>query len=187
MTIRKFLLPTIFLLAGCGDNADPVEVQAPAAEHSVFNVETDNTTIKHLLPAIRSRLPGLDKYASQFQKVSVEQNNWLTITFHVPDEAKIPVDYMTFGHNCFIEINAEGTAVKIPKAPCKALMLDRNADDIDSEQVFELPNKEASNHVTELAGDIEILPATPDNKPPRPGCLKVFSPNEETKWSCPVK
>ncbi|HBV4911587.1 TPA: hypothetical protein ACWX8T_004853 [Serratia marcescens] len=136
--MRKLFLPLVFVLSGCGDNADSTDTSSPANEQTVFSVKTDNSTINQLLPAIRARLPGLDKYATQFQKISVEQNYWLTIKFRVPDDAKIPNDYMTFGHNCFIEINKEGTAVKIPKTPCKALMLDQNADNVDSEQWFEL-------------------------------------------------
>lgn len=136
--MRKLFLPLILVLSGCGDNADSIDIASPANEQTVFSVNTDNSIINQLLPAIRARLPGLDKYANQFQNISVEQNYWLTIKFHVPDDAKIPNDYMTFGHNCFIEINKEGTAVKIPKTPCKALMLDQNADNVDSEQWFDL-------------------------------------------------
>ncbi|WP_048822611.1 hypothetical protein [Morganella morganii] len=186
MTIRKIFLLLVFVLSGCGDNADPVDTSDSPEELSMFSVETDNSTINQLLPAIRARLPGLDKYASQLQKVSVEQNYWLTIKFHVPDDAKIPNDYMTFGHNCFIEINKEGTAVKIPKTPCKALMLDQNADNIDSEQWFDLSiarNRDASNTPDETR---EILPATPDNKPPKPGCLEIYHPDKDSKWNCPV-
>lgn len=52
MTIRRFLLPMIFLLAGCGDNADPIDVQSSAANHAVFSVETDNPIVKRELPFI---------------------------------------------------------------------------------------------------------------------------------------
>lgn len=131
---RSLLLLLVAALVGCGEPTDKPEEN----QQQKFTVSTDNETVNKLLPSIRTALPGLDKYAIQFRDVSVEQNYWLTIKFHVPDDAKIPNDYMTFGHNCFIEINKEGTAVKIPKAPCKALMLDQNADNVDSEQWFEL-------------------------------------------------
>ncbi|WP_315850831.1 hypothetical protein [Yersinia intermedia] len=184
--MRNLFIPLIFILSGCGDNADPADASASAKEQAVFSVETDNSTINQLLPAIRARLPGLDKYASQFQKSSVEQNYWLTIKFHVPDDAQIPSDYMTFGHNCFIEINKEGTAVKIPKTPCKALMLDQNADNIDSEQWFDISTTKGGAASYEPAKTREILPPTPDNKPPKAGCLQILSPNEDTNWNCPV-
>lgn len=146
--MRKFILPIVFIFSGCGDNAEPADVSPPATEHSVFKVDTDNATVNHLLPSIRAKLPGLDKYASQFQKISVEQNYWLTIEFHVPNDAQIPVDYMAFGHNCFIEINKEGTAVKLPKTACKALMLDKNAEDIDSEEWFDISISNTTPSVT---------------------------------------
>lgn len=184
--MRTLFLPLVFVLSGCGDNPDPADAAASAKEKAVFSIETDNSTINRLLPAIRGRLPGLDKYASQLQNVSVEQNHWLTIKLHVPDDAKIPNEYMTFGHNCFIEINKEGTAVKIPKTPCKALMLDQNADNIQSEQWFELSPDMNGSVSNKLAEEREILPATPDNKPPKQGCLQIFSPAEDTKWNCPV-
>lgn len=184
--MRKFFLPLIFILSGCGDNTDPAAAPSSVEEQSVFSVETNNSTINQLLPEIRARLPGLDKYSRQFKKVSVEQNYWLTIKFHVPDNAQIPNDYMTFGHNCFIEINKEGTAVKIPKTPCKALMLDQNADNIDSEQWFDISTTKNSTSSNEPAETREVLPPTPNNKPPKPGCLQIFTPNEDTKWNCPV-
>lgn len=131
--MRKLLLSLVLILSACNDNSD-------APKQMIFSVNTDNVTVTKLLPVIRKSFPGLDKYSDQFQKISVEQNNqYTTIKFHIPDNAVIPVEYRATGHNCFIEINKEGSAVKIPKTPCKAVMLDHNADTIDSEQWFSLP------------------------------------------------
>ncbi|EAV6568923.1 TPA: hypothetical protein N3J09_000878 [Salmonella enterica subsp. enterica serovar Panama] len=132
---RSLLLLLVAALVGCGEPTDKPEDN----QQHKFTVSTDNETVNKLLPSIRAALLGLDKYSVQFKNVSVEQNYWLTIKFQIPENANIPKDYMAFGHSCFIEINREGTAVKIPKTPCKSVMLDKNADSIDSEQWFDIP------------------------------------------------
>ncbi|KLU14275.1 MULTISPECIES: hypothetical protein [Xenorhabdus] len=124
--MRNLLIPTIFLLAGCGDATEnSVQIEPEKAPIPVFSITTDNATINQLLPAIRHLLPGLDKYSEQFQNKVIEQNRFLTIKFRIPDNAQIPVEYMASGHNCFIEINDDQTGIKIPKSACQATLFDQ--------------------------------------------------------------
>lgn len=181
--MRGSLLLLISILVGCDESSS---VNTAPHKSTVFAVDTTNATVNKLLPSIRLALPGLDKYSEQFQNISVQQNYWLTIEFHIPDDANLPTDYMAFGHNCFIEINKEGTAIKVPKRPCKAIMLDRNADAIESEQWFDIASTKTEIPLATSSEKREILPPTSNNKPPKAGCLQIFSPNEETKWNCPV-
>ena len=128
MTKRKFLLPTIFLLAGCGDNADPAEAQSPSVEHSVFSVKTDNPIVKRELPFIRQQCPGLDKYAANFEKFEVSDDSIrpvTTVQFHIKDDNNIPNDYAASGHNCFLFISNNAQEVKISKSACQSVCLDR--------------------------------------------------------------
>ncbi|WP_420065962.1 hypothetical protein [Pectobacterium colocasium] len=311
----KFVIPMVLILAGCGDEPEnsvqPEPKQAPAP---TFSITTDDTDINRLLPAIRHLLPGLDKYSEQFQEKVIEHNRFLTIKFHIPDNATIPAEYLATGHNCFIEINKEGTAIKVPKSACKSVVLNRVVQDLDSDYWFylnadqltytpydftKLNNKErvdigvtylktmwdtvqevkqktdwqpddfpnygrlfrqlenegkqfvmegdmfpaygscrtaganaqswwseqisslkdlSSNDPQKVSSAVkqikrqydlynenaarcskeirqappvkqktEMLPPTSDNKPPRPGCLKVFKADNTTEWSCPIK
>ena len=128
MTIRKFLLPTIFLLAGCGDNADPAEAQSISVEHSVFSVKTDNPIVKRELPFIRQQCPGLDKYAANFEKLEVSEDSIrpvTTVQFHIKDDNNIPNDYAASGHNCFLFISNNAQEVKISKSACQSVCLDK--------------------------------------------------------------
>lgn len=174
MTIRKFLLPTIFLLTSCGDNADPIDVQGPAVEHSVFSVETDNPIVKRELPFIRQQCPGLDKYAVNFEKFEVYDDNMrpvTTVQFHIKDVNNIPNDYAASGHNCFLFISNNAQEVKISKSACQSVCFDK-ADVPGGDLIVKL--------------DKENVPMTNDGTPPREGCLRVFSSTPDSdSWSCP--
>ncbi|CAM3725674.1 hypothetical protein [Xenorhabdus thuongxuanensis] len=124
--MRNLLIPTIFLLAGCGDVAEnSAQIEPEKSPSPAFSITTDNATINQLLPAISHLLPGLDKYSEQFQDKAIELNRFLTIKFRIPDNAQIPIEYMASGHNCFIEINDDQTGIKIPKSACQALLFDQ--------------------------------------------------------------
>ncbi|WP_225087454.1 hypothetical protein [Pectobacterium colocasium] len=310
----KLAIPMVLILTGCGDEPEnSVKSEPEKAPAPTFSITTDAPDINRLLPAIRHLLPGLDKYSEQFQEKTIEHNRFLTIKFHIPDNANIPAEYVATGHNCFIEINDDRTGIKIPKSACQATLFDRQdvlpnsdywvyfyPDDLtytphdfanmsneeriktaknylntvaktiesvqqkDSWIGYDFPNygrqfkyiayegrrfltqdviqpyssctmvgfradnwwgeqisfahDPASNDPQKMASamqriktayndykisaaecskDIksvpekpkptEILPPTPDNKPPRPGCLMVFKADNTTEWSCPVK
>lgn len=309
---KMFLALALSLLFGCDSGADGVS-NSPSTPSIEFSVKTDNVIVNKLLPAIKNLLPGLNRYADQFDNIRVEQNYWLTIEFHVPENANIPKEYLSQRNNCFIEINKEGTAVKVPKRACKSVALDKVVQNLDSDYWFYLnadqlayqpydftklsdsarvdigvaylkkmwdtvqtvkqktdwqpedfPNfsrlfkqleDEGKQFVAEgdmfpaygsckLAGanvqnwwseqisslkdlssndpqkvssalkriarqydvyeesavscskeirqsppvkkKMEVLPPTSDNKPPRAGCLMIFTPDDKTKWNCPV-
>ncbi|WP_038907907.1 hypothetical protein [Dickeya oryzae] len=311
----KFAIPMVLILAGCGDEQEnSTKTEQKKVPAPTFSITTDDPDINRLLPAIRQLLPGLDKYAEQFQEKAVERNRFLTIKFHIPDNATIPAEYAATGHNCFIEINKEGTAVKVPKSACKSVVLNRVVQGLDSDYWFylyadqltykpydfaKLNDKEridigvtylkkvwdtvqevqqktdwqpddfpnygrlfrqlenegkqfviegdmfpaygscmmtgayaqswwseqvgslkdlSSNEPQKISAAVKqikrqydlyyesavscskgirqappkpkrtvTLPPTPDNKPPRPGCLAVFKPDDTTEWTCPAK
>ncbi|ELW9028218.1 hypothetical protein QP556_11795 [Citrobacter freundii] len=134
---KVFLAFALSLLFGCDGGQEGVS-DSPMPKPVEFSVQTDDVTVNKLLPAIKNMLPGLNRYADQFQNTHVEQNYWLTIMFHIPENAKIPADYLSQGNNCFIEINKEGTAIKVPKRACKSVALDRVVQDLDSDYWFYL-------------------------------------------------
>ena len=284
--------------------------KTPEAKQVVdgFAVKTDKPLVNEMLPYIKEVCPGLDKYAPQFTDIHIEENRLTTIAFHIPDNAKIPHSYVAQGHNCFIEIEADGTSIVVPKEACQSVCMDtvhdplwrgRNdrfylsddavvtvskrtsastnkgkieqasayiaeldreidsvlklkADEINLNlisnkfrtlkvkgEVFrqELPfvelghcysmgvaanfwwqanvdaslspgeesaavirrasssyfdeKKKCQLQIKELANPKKkkaevILPPTADDKPPRPGCMAIYGP-EETTWSCPAK
>ncbi|MFE8048769.1 hypothetical protein [Brenneria goodwinii] len=312
--MRKMLISAIFFLAGCGDEPENIAQTEPekAPTPPAFSITTDDPVINQLLPAVRHVLPGLDKYSEQFQEKVIEHNRFLTIKFHIPDNANIPGEYIANGHNCFIEINDDRTGMKIPKSACQSTLFDRQdvlpnsdywvyfypddltytlydfaqmsneeridiaknylqkiAETLESVQqkndwvAYDFPNygrqfrqiehegkrflsqdviqlyssclmtgskakswwSEQVSSVKDLTSNdpqkiapalqriesiyqayqmnaaeclkdiktappkskpTEILPPTKDNKPPRPGCLMVFKPNDKTEWSCPI-
>lgn len=131
------LVISVFFLTACS-----------AEKQTIFTVNTDNKTINTLLPKIREIFPGLDRYASQFQDIQVQSNYYLTIKFRVPDGANIPKAderVMASGNNCFIEINREGTAVKIGKTGCRLLALDRATPEYTNEHWFSLSASQTGN------------------------------------------
>lgn len=107
----------VSLLMGCGAESP----KAPVA----FNINTDNELVLKTLPATRMACPGLDKYAGDFQDVRVENHYRTTIVFHVPDQSRIPDAYKAGGHNCFIEIEGDGSAILIEKLACKSVCLNQ--------------------------------------------------------------
>ncbi|QST27743.1 hypothetical protein JRC42_19590 [Escherichia albertii] len=316
--MKHFFLPLgvcALLLSGCGDEPD----DSAQAEHKqepapVFTAPNADPAVNKLLPAIRHLLPGLDKYSAQFQEIKSTNDFFLTITFKIPDDAKIPNEYAAHGHTCFIYISRDQRSIQVPKEACQSVMLDRDKslpgsdywmhfypDDLtytpydftkmkDKERVdtgvvylkkvwdtvqevkqktdwqpYDFPNygrlfrqleDEGEQFVTkgdmfppygscrmvganaqiwwsELTGslkdlssndpekvtpavkrivrqynsyeesakscakeireappvkeEMDELPSTPDNKPPRKGCLAVYHPDNPTTWSCPKK
>lgn len=309
----RFTIPMVLMLAGCGDEQEnSVQPEPEKAPAPTFSITTDDPDINRLLPAIRHLLPGLDKYSEQFQEKTIEHNRFLTIKFHIPDNASIPAEYVAAGHNCFIEINDDRTGMKISQSACLATLFDRQSVQINSDYwVYFYPNDLtypphdfanmsnaeridiAKNYLNKVAKTIESaqqkgnlagydvpnygrqfgyiagegkrfltqdviqpyssclmvgfrahewwseqirfahdpapndpqkmasaiqriktaydgykisaaecskdiksvpkkpqpterLPPTPDNKPPRPGCLMVFIPDNTTEWNCPI-
>ncbi len=114
-----------YLLAPGAEKSPNTSSSAPSAKNPVFTVNTDNSSILKALPATRMACPGLDRYSDQFQDVRVERLYRNTIVFHVPDASKIPGTYMAGGHNCFIELDADGKSIFIDKKACKSVCLDQ--------------------------------------------------------------
>lgn len=190
--MRNGLVLTSLLLLGCDDGHDKHgQIEPEKSITTTFSIATDNTAINQLLPAIRHVLTGLDKYAEQFQEKTVEQNRFLTIKFRIPDNAAIPSEYSAKGHNCFIEINDEHTGMKIPKRACQATLFDRqealpSSDDWVYFNSADLTHSKDIKTAQDKPEQTEILPSTLDNKPPRPGCLAVYKPDNTTEWRCPI-
>lgn len=194
--ISTFLF--LHLLVGC-DKSDKenTPVNATVTNASVFTVNTDNTLVQKTLPTIRQLCPGLDKYAGEFSDINVDDGYYFrtTLKFHIDENAKIPNEYAAQGNNCFIDINDDST-VTIHKSACQSVCLDHESS--HDELMFNLPkttdtsstNKSVTNISNTTHDNIkegwEILPPTPDNKPPRAGCLMVFKPDDTTEWSCPI-
>ncbi|EEZ6284043.1 TPA: hypothetical protein RHX63_003052 [Escherichia coli] len=174
MTMRKLFIPLIFVLSGCGDNTAPADMSTTTKEHEVFSVETDNSVVNRELPFIRQQLPGLDKYAGSFEKIEVSKDSErpvTTVQFHIKDENNIPSDYIASGNNCYLFISNNAHEVKIPKSACQAVFFDKT----------DVPGGDL---IVKL--DKENLPMTDDDKPPRAGCLKVYSPDPDNDyWACP--
>ncbi|ENO0459652.1 hypothetical protein ACAK56_003691 [Salmonella enterica] len=170
--MKRFFVPlgvAALLLAGCGDD----DVAKPAAP-TTFNVETDNPIVKRELPFIRQQFPGLDKYAANFEQFKVYDDTMRPITtveFRVKDENNIPGSYIASGHTCFLFISNNAHEVKISKSACQSVFFDR----------VDVPGGDL---VVKL--DKEKVPMTADQKPPREGCLMVFSPEPNGDyWTCP--
>lgn len=170
--MKHFFLPLgicALLLSGCGDDG-AAQPTAP----TTFNVETDNPIVKRELPFIREECPGLDKYAANFDKFKVYKDGMrpvTTVEFHIKDENNIPGDYIASGHTCFLFISNNAHEVKISKSACQSVCYDR-------------ANVPGGDLVVKL--DKERVAMTADKKPPREGCLMVFSPEPNGDyWTCP--
>ncbi|MCC8420907.1 hypothetical protein [Photorhabdus thracensis] len=127
--MRNLLIPTIFLLVGCGDETEnSVQIESEKAPVPVFSIATDDPAINQLLPTIRKMCPGLDKYADQFTDITVYENSYpsrTTIKFHIDENAKLPNDYMANGNNCFLDIEDNETVLSISKSACQSVCLDQ--------------------------------------------------------------
>ncbi|WP_052760868.1 MULTISPECIES: hypothetical protein [Photorhabdus] len=127
--MRNLLIPTIFLLAGCGDETEnSVQIESEKAPAPVFSIATDDPAINQLLPTIRKMCPGLDKYADQFTDITVYENSYLsrtTIKFHIDENTKLPNDYIADGNNCFLDIEDNETVLSISKSACQSVCLDQ--------------------------------------------------------------
>lgn len=168
--MRQLLLPLVLLmLSGCdGDST----VQQPVP--TIFDIKTDNPIVKRELPFIRQQCPGLDKYVANFDQFKVyddKQRPVTTVEFHVKDENNIPGNYIASGHTCFLFISNNTHEVKIPKSACQSVCFDKA--DVPGGELF-------------VKLDKETVPMTADEKPPRKGCLIVFSPKPNSDyWTCP--
>lgn len=122
--MRKWIaVLAALLVAGCGDKA----AEQPKPSSSVFTVQTKDELVLKALPATRLACPGLDKYATQFEDVRVEPLYRTSIVFHVSETAKVPDAYKANGHNCFVEIEGDASAILIEKSACKSICLDEVA------------------------------------------------------------
>lgn len=106
---------TALALVGCGSES----------AGSKFSVTTNDTLVANALPAIRQACPGLDKYASQFKAVRVEDNYRTSVVFDIPETAQIPDSYKAGGHSCFVEIDPDGKSIIVEKLACKSVCLDQ--------------------------------------------------------------
>ncbi|TBV10238.1 hypothetical protein DNK08_07105 [Stutzerimonas kirkiae] len=125
------------MLAGCG--------KEPPKEPSVFNVDTQDELVIKSLPATRQACPGLNRYASDFQDIRVEQQYRTTIVFHIPERSGIPDAYKAGGHNCFLEIEGDGSAIFLEKLACKSVCLDK-VDVPDGQLRLGLVSEEEAKH-----------------------------------------
>ena len=148
---KGLLILVVALQAGCGD-------EGPKAV-TTFAVDTQDELVTKVLPATRLACPGLNKYASEFDSVRVEQQYRTAIVFHIPESSSIPASYKAGGHNCFIEIEKDASAILVEKAACKSVCLDQ----------LDVPDGQLK---LALASDEEVK---------RKECLTVFSVDPETK------
>lgn len=118
---KRTLALVAALLAGCGEEQAQQAVSAPP----LFTVDTQDELVLKSLPAIRQACPGLNKYAADFENARVEQQYRTSIVFHIPERSSIPDSYKAAGHNCFIEIEGDGSAILIEKLACKSVCLDQ--------------------------------------------------------------
>lgn len=144
-----------FALAGCGE----AEQQQTTAALALFTVDTQDELVLKTLPATRLACPGLNRYADRFEKVRVEPQYRTAIAFHIPEQSGIPDAYKAGGHNCFIEIESDGSAVLIEKMACKSVCLDQT----------EVPE-----------GQLK-LPLLSEEEAKRRECLTVFDYDPATK------
>ena len=174
MTIQKSLLSLIIFLVGCGDNTESFDVPKQTSEHSSFSIETDNLIVKNELPFIRQQCPGLDKYAVNFERNGVSDDSLRSVTtiqFHIKEDNNIPSEYTASDHNCFLFISNDTHEVKISKSACQSVCFDKT-------------NVPGGDLIIKI--DKENIPMTDDGKPPREGCLRVFSTKpEHDSWTCP--
>lgn len=63
---KVFLAFALSLLFGCDGGQEGVS-DSPMPKPVEFSVQTDDVTVNKLLPAIKNMLPGLNRYADQFQ------------------------------------------------------------------------------------------------------------------------
>ncbi|EJX0630352.1 hypothetical protein ODD08_000295 [Salmonella enterica] len=170
--MKRFFLPLgvcALLLSGCGDDDT-----AQSTASTTFNVETDNPIVKRELPFIRQQCPGLDKYAANFDTLKVYEDTSrpvTTVEFHVKKDNNIPGDYIASDNTCFLFISNNAHEVKISKSACQSVCFDK-ADVPGGDLVVKL--------------DKEKVSRTADQKPPREGCLMVYSPEPNSDyWTCP--
>jgi hypothetical protein len=97
--------------------------------------------LRQVLPQIEAHCPGLMQYwdALEFVEVQPDQAyhtgpgthlpDWVEVTwlvFQVQDtEGRIPAQYRAQGHTCRLGVDADGTALIIPKGACQSLFFDR--------------------------------------------------------------
>jgi hypothetical protein len=120
--MKKWTSPLIaVVLVGCGES----QPEQATSVRSVFTVDTKDELVIKALPATRLACPGLDRYASQFEDVRVEQQYRTAIVFYIPENTEIPDVYKAGGNNCFVEIAPDGSDIFVEKMACKSVCLDQ--------------------------------------------------------------
>jgi len=83
-----------------------------------------------MLPKLTKACPGLNDYAGDLSPATVSESQMsgyeggITLAFQVsshPKQLPPPLDVRSAGHNCYIEINADGSRAYIGKSACSSI------------------------------------------------------------------
>ncbi|SNS05930.1 hypothetical protein SAMN04488503_2497 [Humidesulfovibrio mexicanus] len=147
----------VLLLVFCGVSGCGVDEKEQKNLTMTLPSDTPPHTVellRRVLPKIEAHCPGLVKYwsALEFQQVEPDRPyhvgagthlpDWPQVTwlvFQVKDENQlVPGKYRAHGHVCRIGIDADGTALIVPKEPCQSLFFDRPAALADQDFIVDI-------------------------------------------------
>ncbi len=146
------LLVVICGATGCG--ADEKKPKTLAINLPTDTPQDTVVLLRRVLPKIEARCPGLVKYwsALEFQHVEPDRPyhigagthlpDWPQVTwlvFKVKDENQlVPAKYRAHGHVCSIGVDADGTALIVPKSSCQSLFFDRAVAYEDKDDIVDI-------------------------------------------------